>query len=221
MKTLFRFLTLLTLALLVSLTFAPAPALAFLPVTGRQAAGHAADGAQVPSLENFSQQVVNGIATQVTGIHVDGQFAFPVIQQPENQPTFVSSLANTITEFRSARSFGSLGFLAHNTLAGGEFSTVVVGDLVAIVYGDGHYAFYQVEQVRRFQAIEPNNPYSKFVDLANGETLTVETLFYETYGVTGQLILQTCIAAEGNDSWGRLFIIAKPYLPPGGKQPLK
>lgn len=215
MKTFTRFLTLLTLVLLVSLTFASAPALAFLPVTGSQVAAPNAETVKVPTLDKFSQQVVNGVATQVTGIHVDGRFAFPVVQQPKNQPAFVSSTADTITEFRSARSFGSLGFLAHNTLAGENFSDVAVGDLVAVVYGDGHYVLYEVKQVRRLQAVEPTNPYSSFTDLASKKTLTAEDLFYQTYGVKDTLILQTCIAAAGNDSWGRLFIIAEPYIPAG------
>ena len=221
MTKLYRYFSLLLLVLLASLPFTPAPALAFLPVTGAQVLAPATDALALPSLEDFTRQVNNGMVSRVTGIYVKDHFAFPVTQQPDRQPAFVSSAEDTLTEFRSAASFGSLGFLAHNNLAGAEFSNLENGNLVTVVYGDGHYAIYQVKQVRRLQAIQPKNPYSSFVDLASGKTLTVEALFYETYGIQGQLILQTCIAAEGNDSWGRLFIIAEPYSPSGGKQPLR
>jgi hypothetical protein len=43
--------------------------------------------------------------------------------------------------------------------------------------------------------------------------LTVQQVFYQTYGVSSQLILQTCIASQGLDTWGRLIVIAAPYTP--------
>jgi len=215
MKSTYRFVTLFLMALLLCTAFHPVSGQMFLPVTGSLESSVASDPTTVPGLDQFSQQVRNGLATQVTGIYAENLFAFPVVQQPQNQPGYVSTAADTITEFRSAQSFGSLGFLAHNTLAGGKFSGVSVGGLLAVVYGDGHSVLYQVKQVLRFQAVEPKNPYSSFIDLASGKTLTAEELFYATYGVKEHLILQTCISAAGNDSWGRLFLIAEPYIPPG------
>jgi hypothetical protein len=42
------------------------------------------------------------------------------------------------------------------------------------------------------------------------ETLTVKQMFDRAYLGDHHLTLQTCIAAEGISSWGRLFIIAVP-----------
>jgi hypothetical protein len=208
-----------SLLVALGLFLGQAPALAGLPVTGDRDGGAAAVAVATPGLIPFTQQVANGAAGQVTGLQVDGLFAYPVVQQPAGQPAYVSTAADTVTQFGTAASFGSLGFLAHNNLAGARFAHLEHGDLVAVVYGDGHYVLYQVKNIRRLQALQPTNPYSAFLDLVTGEQFTAEALFYQTYGVAGTLVLQTCIASEGSDSWGRLFILAEPLPPePPGKQ---
>ncbi len=159
------------------------------------------------SLANFTQQVTNGNSGQVTGLYSDNLFALPVVQQPSGQAGYVSSAGNTTTQFGMA---SGLGFLAHNYLSGSLFSYLYGGAPITVVYGDGHTKSYRVSQVRKFQALSPDSPYSDFVDLASGSTLSASDLFYATYGVGGQLVLQTCISANGNSSWGRLFIIATP-----------
>lgn len=201
----YRFLTVFSLLLILGLAFAPVPALAAGPAP-------APDGA-LPDLNTFAGQVSQGSAAQVAGLYAEGHFAYPVVQQPAGQPAFVSSTAEVVTQFRLAADYGSLGFLAHNTLAGVEFFGVGRGDLVAVVYGDGRFDMYRVTEVRRFQALQPRSPYSSFVDLATNQTLSAQDLFHQTYGVGGRIVLQTCITAQGDDSWGRLFIIAEP-LPP-------
>jgi hypothetical protein len=159
------------------------------------------------SLANFSQQVTNGNAGQITGIYSANLFALPVIQQPSGQAGYVSGAGNTATQFGMA---SGLGFLAHNYLSGSLFFYLYSGAPITVVYGDGHSKNYQVSQIRKFQALSPDSPYSDFVDLASGSTLSASDLFYATYGVGGQLVLQTCISANGNSSWGRLFVIATP-----------
>jgi hypothetical protein len=159
------------------------------------------------SLSNFTQQVNNGNAGQITGIYSDNLFALAVVQQPSGQAGYVSTAGNTATQFGMA---SGLGFLAHNYLSGSLFSYLYGGAPITVVYGDGHTQAYQVSQIRKFQALSPESPYSDFVDLASGSTLSATDLFYATYGVGGQVVLQTCISANGNSSWGRLFIIATP-----------
>ncbi|MEZ0395391.1 MAG: hypothetical protein ABWK53_03025 [Anaerolineales bacterium] len=190
------------------------PATPLMPVTAA-APAPAADSQTVdlPDLPAFIRQVANGQAQQVTGIYVEGVLALPVIQQPSGQPAYVSTAPETVTQFSAASDFGSLGFLAHNTLAGAHFFDIRVGDLIVLIYGDGHTRSYQVTGLRRFQATHPTSPYSNFIDLDQGGMLTYSDLFYQTYGVAGQLVMQTCIAANGNDSWGRLFVLAMPYVP--------
>jgi hypothetical protein len=82
--------------------------------------------------------------------------------------------------------------------------------LITVIQGDGQTLSFEVEQIRRFQAISPSSPYSTFIDLENHETLSAADLFLQTYGVKGNLILQTCIASGEVDTWGRLFVIAVP-----------
>ena len=67
--------------------------------------------------------------------------------------------------------------------------------------------------MRSFQATQPTSPYSSFIDLSSNKTLSATELFTQTYGTKGALILQTCIASGTVDSWGRLFVIAIPYVP--------
>lgn len=178
---------------------------------------HPLKSGALPRLNDFIAQVKNGNASQVTGIYAYGLFAFPVVQQPANQPAFVSSEDGVITQFAMASSYGSLGFLAHNTLAGAEFSSIQVDQVIAVVYGDGRYVNYRVTEIRKYQATRPNSPYSSFIDLATKKKLTAQQLFMQTYGIKGALVLQTCIASNGIDTWGRMFIIAKPETSGSGK----
>jgi hypothetical protein len=159
------------------------------------------------SLSDFSQQVSNGNGGQITGIYSNNLFALSVVQQPSGQPGFVSTSGNTTTQFGMA---SSLGFLAHNYLSGSLFSYLSAGSSITVVYGDGNTQSYRVSQVRKFLALSPESASSDFVDLASGATLSAADLFYQTYGVSGQLVLQTCISSNGVGSWGRLFVIATP-----------
>jgi len=139
-----------------------------------------------------------------------GVFSYAVVQQPSDEPGFVSSGKDQVTEFGLAADYGSQGFLAHNTRAGAAFSNVKMGDLIVVTRANGSSARFEVMQVRHLQALRPNSPNSNFVDLENGDTLSAVDLFYQTYGVKDTVILQTCIANGDELSWGRLFIIAVP-----------
>jgi hypothetical protein len=203
---------LLVLLLTVSLAAVPLPARASIPQTGGEVFAQVAE-TTLPGLEAFIGQVKTGSAVQVTGLYVADVFAYPVIQQPAGKPGYVSPLDGRITQFAMASSYGSLGFLAHNTLAGARFSDIEQYQLINVVYGDGHYVIYQVMEIRRFQATRPASPYSSFVDLETNKTLSASDLFTQTYGVRNSLVLQTCITLNGLDTWGRLFILATPYIP--------
>jgi hypothetical protein len=160
----------------------------------------------VSGLAAFAAKVTNGNGGQITGLYSENLFALSVVQQ-SGDASYVSTAGNTTTQFSMA---SGLGFLAHNYLSGSLFFYLYGGAPITVVYGDGHTQSYRVSQIRKFQALSPDSPYSDFVDLASGSTLSATDLFYATYGVGGQLVLQTCIAANGNSSWGRLFVIATP-----------
>jgi hypothetical protein len=82
-----------------------------------------------------------------------------------------------------------------------------------LIYGNGQTSAFAVTEILHFQALAPTSTSSDFVDLENSGLLTTSELFAKVYNRPGQVIFQTCISAKGNRSWGRLFVIAEPYLP--------
>ncbi len=203
-----------SLLILVSVAVFPMQVNAQIPVSGNLNIGLSSPFPANPvSLSLFIQEVTNGAAQEITGLYISNLFSYPVIQQPDNQPAYVSPEADRVTQFQSASSFGSLGFVAHNTLAGMKFPEINAGNLISVVYGDGHYRQYQVRQIRTLQAVQPNNPYSSFIDLSTHQLLSVEDVFYQTYGVKNQLILQTCISYQGLELMGALICRGSPLYP--------
>ena len=79
---------------------------------------------------NFIDDVFTGQANVITGLFVDENFAMDVLQQPANNPGYISSYENTVTEFRMARDYGTIGMLAHNYLAGDQFNTLEIGQVI-------------------------------------------------------------------------------------------
>lgn len=164
----------------------------------------------VPNFSLFVQSIKDGNAENLRGIYVAGKMAFPIIQQPKGSPGFVSTTDSTVTQFSMASEVGNLGLLAHNYLAGINFSLLEKGDKIFLIYGDGHTQSFVVEEILQYQATSPLSPYSNFQNLSSDEFLTAEGLFNKVYRGDFHLTLQTCIEKDGDLSWGRLFIIAKP-----------
>lgn len=197
--TLTRHLCRLLCLLLYSLTLAvPARAQAW-------------SGSELPAFEEFVDEVANGEAHELRGIYVRDVLAEKVVYQPRDNAAFVSTRPNTLTVFDMAANYHSTGLAAHNTLAGAEFALLKKDQIVYLIYGDGRVEPYIIREFLRYQALQPNSITSDFVDLETGDILSVSTLFLEIFDRPGDLILQTCIYADGDASWGRLFIIAEPY----------
>lgn len=169
----------------------------------------AANTATTISLTDFIAAVKSSNPSRLTGIFVKDVLANRVVQQ--SSPDSVSSVAGTVTQFGLASEYGTIGLLAHNYLAGSNFSNLQAGVEITLVFGNGQTKTYKVTAIKTFQALSPTDPYSKFVNLENPEkTLSSTELFKQIYGSSGNLILQTCIAKDGISSWGRLFVIASP-----------
>ncbi len=164
-----------------------------------------------PRLLAFIHSVTNGKPGQVVGIFVPGEFSHPIIQQPASQPVFVSSDQDQVTQYGLPSKFGAIGLLAHNNLAGGDFYKLAVGQRFLLVYGDGSVRSFTVRAIEKYRALEPENPYSNFVDVQTpGPEISSNDLFQRIYTQKDEVIFQTCIAADGDPSWGRMFISAKP-----------
>lgn len=169
-----------------------------------------ADSAQnlFPSFERFVNAVKNGQANVARGVYVDNTLALRIIQQPINNPAYVSSITGVASQFRAAAGHGTIGLLAHNYLSGALFFNLTPGQEVKIVYGDGRVEIYIINAIYHYQALDPQNVASDFIDLDTNVTLSATALFEKFYGGERDLTFQTCIARNGNLSWGRIFVVA-------------
>ena len=161
--------------------------------------------------DQFVQDLKNGNHDQIVGLWVENILALQVIYQPSNKPGFVSTEDETATYFLLPwKKAGNYGFLAHNYLAGRYFFNIKIGDVITVVFGDGDYEDFEVTEIKEFQALKPDSPYSDYIDLQSGEQLTVNNVFIEVYMGDFHTTLQTCIANGSETEWGRHFTIAPP-----------
>ncbi len=182
-----------------------------IPVDSVQALSSYSHTDNLPLLNEFVSQVKNGQTGELRGIYVPEILATRVVQQPKGNNKFVSSRQNIVTQFELASRFGSIGLLAHNHLAGERFSLLEENQKFYLIYGDGQISAFVVTEVLRYHALNPTSASSEFIDLENSNALTASKLFSKVYDRPGHVIFQTCISTGKNLSWGRLFVIAKPY----------
>jgi hypothetical protein len=155
-----------------------------------------------------TQAILQGVS-----IHDAGDF--PVVQQPPGDTNYVSRNDGEVTQFASASRYGNIGLLAHNYLSGRSFSRLRIGEEIQLIYSDGQVETFVVKEILRYRALDPKSPYSSFQNVDDeNEILTVGQMFDRAYQGGRHVTFQTCIAADGNSSWGRLFIIAAPKPEP-------
>ncbi len=174
-----------------------------LPAQARHSAGYT-------DLNSFIDSVRDGNSAALRGVYVQDLMAFQIIQQPAGSPAFVAQNADQFTQFGLAAESGNVGLLAHNYLAGKSLADLARGDTVFLVYGDGHTESFVVRDILRYQALDPNSPYSDFKNLDTQAIFSAQEIFQQVYGGERHVTFQTCIEANGNLSWGRLFVIAEP-----------
>lgn len=187
-----------------------------IPVTGSQISSYSPYSLSVnnqssfSSLNEFVESIKDGNKNSIRGVYAEGIFALKVIQQPANDPGFVSQIEGEITQFSLAKKYGTIGFLAHNFGSGQYFFNLKSGDIVQVIYGDGRIEQFQISQIYQYQALQPESPRSQFIDLQNGKKISSSQLFNLVYEGKKHITFQTCIQKDGIDSWGRLFVIATP-----------
>lgn len=204
-------LALFLLVLILSLTVT-SPAFASSIPTGPITSPELTRDVQSPlereraELRSFISTVKDPQRTSIpVAVFAPGVLANPILQQPAGNAVFVSSQAEALTQFRLATAQGSLGLLAHNTLAGERFFDLKPGDTIYVVYGDSHYERYVIYNYNDYQALTPR----LFEDLQTGERYSDYEVFYRVYDGNGKkLVLQTCVEKDGNYTWGRRFIFA-------------
>ncbi len=161
-----------------------------------------------PDLNTFIASVQNGDANMLRGAYVANVMSYPIVQQPEGEPGFVSTQPSVVTQFEMAARAGNIGLLAHNNLGGRSFANIVQGNQVILVYGDGRTQTFVVENILMYQVL----PYGQYKDLQTQTVIGVGELFTRVYEGGYHVTLQTCIESAGDLSWGRLFIIATPVV---------
>lgn len=162
------------------------------------------------TINDFVSTVTDGETGVIRGVYSEDNFGLQIIQQPNGQAGFVSTIEGVVTQFSMPNKYGITGLLAHNYLSGRHFSDLEIGDKVKLIYGDGDIKEYQIADIQRYQALQPNSPHSQFLNLSTGEKLSASQLFERVYTGNHHLTFQTCIQEGSEDSWGRLFIIANP-----------
>jgi hypothetical protein len=163
------------------------------------------------TLADFVHSISNGNPNQLVGVYVPGVMSMPVGQQPAGNAGYVTRENNQVTQFGLANQYNTVGILAHNDLAGALFSEIQTNQYAILVYGDGHLEYYVVNEIQMYQALSPTSTFSDFINLdGSQEHLSAGDLFNRVYAPGERLVFQTCIAAQGDPSWGRMFITATP-----------
>lgn len=162
---------------------------------------------EAAAVQAFAHSVTDAArAGLVTGLFAPGAFAAPVVQQPYNNPVFVSTREDQLTQFRTAQQAGSIGLLAHNYLLGKDFFKLEVGARMHVVYSNGRTRVYQVYAVKDYQALSLYT----FRELGTQTSIDQYPLFDQIYRAEDRVVLQTCIQKGNNLSWGRRFVLARP-----------
>jgi len=188
-------------------------AISYLPAAV-SASGNSLPPSDLPTPESVMSAAENTQPGVLRELEINDLIKLTVVQQPHENRGFVSPVQDYVTEYQTATDFGTIGLLAHNYLAGQYFFQISAGQEIRLTDSNDRTERFVVTHIQRYQAIVPNSASSDFIDLATGEYLTASQLFRKTYGSrSGALILQTCIEAQQNQSWGRLFIIAEPVEP--------
>lgn len=164
----------------------------------------------IPDFVNFVSNVVDGQSDIPQGVYVQDVLQLPIVQQPPENPVYVSNKPGVVTQYRSAAKNGITGLLAHNYLSGELFDQLTVGQEVRIVYGNRLVRRYQVASVQRFQKLNPSDLQSEYLDLSDGMKMTTTQVFQEFYQGSEHVTFQTCLKEGEMWNWGLVFVVATP-----------
>lgn len=171
----------------------PASPFAGLPQTGTRSGGDAS-----------SEGNKGGGGKSAVRVAVDGVFSYPVVQSGSKVP----NQGGVLGQYSVAKNKNNIGLLGHNYLSGGAFFALAPGMHVTVQLSNGKTQTYEIYNVLRFKATDPNDFSKPFLDMS-GKEYKAKQVFRMGYR-KGQLTFQTCITAEGSSTWGVMFIQAKP-----------
>lgn len=171
-----------------------------------------------PSLAEFIMQIKSRDRV-VTSKKIDGVWskdvtlAATVVNQPAGKPDYVSENQGELTHFSVPDAYGDvLGLLAHNNLdVGKSITKMQIGHKLTLIAKSGILLNYQVREVYNYRAHDPKNLSSDFSEVGNESiTLSASELFHKVYTGEHHVTFQTCIEKNGDNYWGRRFVLAYP-----------
>jgi hypothetical protein len=143
-------------------------------------------------------------------VSISGLFSLPIMQQPNDNPVYVSSKRGILTQFQQATQNGITGLLAHNYLSGREFYKIKIGQEISITYKDKIVRNYRVSNIYQYQKLNPSDLFSTYIDLHTDKEQSTKDVFERFYRGHHHVTLQTCLEKEGRLDWGLIFIVAQP-----------
>lgn len=182
----------------------------FLPMVFNAATNPASNQ---DDLGELIARVTNGNADQVVGSYIPDLLAAEVLQQPEDQPDWISPDAGTLTQYRAASQLGNLGLLASKDSAAALFDQMAAGLPVTIIQGDGSLREYSIAGILTFQAIDPTDPNSDYLIQPVGVHVPYSELLNCIYGGEEHLVFESTIDKPDVPNWGKLFVVAFPVAP--------
>jgi hypothetical protein len=195
-------LSIIGIILILAISYSPIPV---------GALGSSVTISRSPNLPSITGSDENKEAGILSKISIENLVTLGIVRQPFGNSAFVTPVPGYVTEYQTALNYGTIGLLAHNYLAGQYFFQISSGQRITLTYSDQTTKSFVVTQIQQYQALSPNSASSDFIDLNSGKLLTASQLFRKIYkDQTGNLVLQTCIYADQNPTWGRLFIVAEP-----------
>lgn len=167
---------------------------------------------KIDSIKEFFKKLISTKKPldDINGVYLGENHFLHVVNQPANNPEYVSDISGTATSFQSASRYGNIGLIAHNYLSGRYFYELKIGDRVYVMDGFQQRRSYRVTAIHKYQALNPHSSRSNFIDLETGQIQSVKDVFNRIYTGDHHLVLQTCIEKGNIKEWGRLFIMAEP-----------
>lgn len=145
--------------------------------------------------------------TRSLPVLLEGPFGSLEVRYQGGEYGFVADLRGAVTLFQAAWDDGSLGFLAHNYLAGAAFYELRAGNLLRVTAADGSSRWYVVRETMVFTAIDPGKWWTDVID-EEGRRWSQEEVYAGLYERQGWVVLQTCWGEGRYAGWW--FAVAEP-----------
>jgi len=140
---------------------------------------------------------------------LEGPFGSLEVRYQGGEYGYVADMRGAVTLFQAAWEDGSLGFLAHNYLAGAAFYELRAGNLLRVTAADGSARWYLVRETMVYTAIDPGEWWTDVID-EDGMRWSQEEVYAGLYERQGWVVLQTCWGVGRYAGWW--FAVAEPVI---------